>query len=204
VLRAPARQAPTGDAAEGEAPKKKSGGKKTSKKQARARHCRRRRCRRRTRSVRRNTRRRRRHVELCSRAHARHTRAWCRARGQVLIERATRNKRKCITTVIGLDLFGVKLADASKKFGKKFACGASVTKDASNKEQIDVQARSSGGAVSCALTTRLLNARVTLLCACPRFARLQGDFMDEIAEFICKEWKEVSMDDIKFSDKEKK
>jgi hypothetical protein len=40
-----------------------------------------------------------------------------------------------------LDLFGVKLADASKKFGKKFACGASVTKDASNKEQIDVQAR---------------------------------------------------------------
>jgi hypothetical protein len=34
--------------------------------------------------------------------------------------------------------------------------------------------------------------------------RLQGDFMDEIAEFICKEWKEVSMDDIKFSDKEKK
>jgi hypothetical protein len=40
-----------------------------------------------------------------------------------------------------LELFGVKLAEASKKFGKKFACGASVTKDASNKEQIDVQAR---------------------------------------------------------------
>ena len=60
---------------------------------------------------------------------------------QVTIERATRNKRKCVTTVIGLDQFGVKLADASKKFGKKFACGASVTKDASNKEQIDVQAR---------------------------------------------------------------
>jgi hypothetical protein len=60
---------------------------------------------------------------------------------QILIERATRNKRKCITTVIGLDLFGIKLADASKKFGKKFACGASVTKDAANKEQIDVQAR---------------------------------------------------------------
>ena len=66
---------------------------------------------------------------------------------QVVIERATRNKRKCVTTVIGLDQFGVKLADASKKFGKKFACGASVTKDASNKEQIDVQAR---GACACA------------------------------------------------------
>ena len=60
---------------------------------------------------------------------------------QVTIERATRNKRKCVTTVVGLDQFGVKLAEASKKFGKKFACGASVTKDASNKEQIDVQAR---------------------------------------------------------------
>lgn len=60
---------------------------------------------------------------------------------QVVIERATRNKRKCVTTVAGLDLYGVKLADASKKFGKKFACGASVTKDASNKEQIDVQVR---------------------------------------------------------------
>ncbi len=76
---------------------------------------------------------------------------------QVVIERATRNKRKCVTTVIGLDLFGVKLAEASKKFGKKFACGASVTKDAANKEQIDVQ----------------------------------GDCMDDMAEFICKEWKEV-------------
>ena len=99
------------------------------------------------------------------------------------IERATRNKRKCVTTVIGLDAFGVKLADASKKFGKKFACGASVTKDASNKEQIDVQARAPRG------------RRVQRRCASladgkpPRLA--QGDFMDEIAEYICKEWSEV-------------
>lgn len=55
------------------------------------------------------------------------------------MERATRNKRKCVTSVLGLELFGVKLAEAAKKFGKKFACGASVVKDASNKEQIDVQ-----------------------------------------------------------------
>lgn len=51
-----------------------------------------------------------------------------------------RNKRKCVTTVRGLDLFGIKLGDAAKKFGKKFACGASVVKDASGKEEIDVQA----------------------------------------------------------------
>jgi len=72
-----------------------------------------------------------------------------------VVERATRNKRKCITSVQGLELFGVKLAEAAKKFGKKFACGASVVKDASNKEQIDVQ----------------------------------GDCMDDLAEFIAKEFK---------------
>jgi density-regulated protein DRP1 len=73
--------------------------------------------------------------------------------------------------VLGLDLFGIKLADAAKKFGKKFACGASVIKDqGSNKEQIDVQ----------------------------------GDCMDEMAEFICKEWKDVTLDDIKCVDKDKK
>ena len=42
-------------------------------------------------------------------------------------------------TVNGLDLFDVKLVDASKLFGKKFACGASITKAATGKEEIDVQ-----------------------------------------------------------------
>ncbi|OAY27125.1 translation machinery-associated protein 22 [Manihot esculenta] len=58
---------------------------------------------------------------------------------EVVIEKVTRNKRKCITTVKGLDLFGVKLSDASKKLGKKFATGASVVKGPTEKEQIDVQ-----------------------------------------------------------------
>ncbi|PIN10047.1 hypothetical protein CDL12_17361 [Handroanthus impetiginosus] len=54
-----------------------------------------------------------------------------------IIEKMTRNKRKCITTVKGVELFVriwglyfciacVKLSDASKKLGKKFATGASV------------------------------------------------------------------------------
>ncbi|KAF2285135.1 hypothetical protein GH714_038777 [Hevea brasiliensis] len=60
-------------------------------------------------------------------------------RQEVVIEKVTRNKRKCITTVKGLDLFGVKLSDASKKLGKKFATGASVVKGPTEKEQIDVQ-----------------------------------------------------------------
>jgi density-regulated protein DRP1 len=62
--------------------------------------------------------------------------------------------------VSGLEQYGVKLSDAAKKLGKKFACGASVIKDASNREQIDVQ----------------------------------GDVMDELAEFLCKEWREVRHD----------
>ncbi|KAK9060814.1 hypothetical protein SSX86_021520 [Deinandra increscens subsp. villosa] len=58
---------------------------------------------------------------------------------EVIIEKVTRNKRKSITTLKGLDLFGVKLSDASKKLGKKFATGASVVKGPTEKEQIDVQ-----------------------------------------------------------------
>jgi translation initiation factor 1 (eIF-1/SUI1) len=62
-------------------------------------------------------------------------------RTQVIIETNTRNKKKMITTVTGLDLFGVKLSEASKAFGKKFACGCSVTKSPTGTEQIDMQAR---------------------------------------------------------------
>ncbi|KAJ0799668.1 putative SUI1 domain, DENR family, SUI1 domain superfamily protein [Helianthus annuus] len=58
---------------------------------------------------------------------------------EVIIEKVTRNKRKSITTLKGLDLFGVKLSDASKKLGKKFATGASVVKGPTEKDQIDVQ-----------------------------------------------------------------
>lgn len=57
----------------------------------------------------------------------------------VLITVNTRQKRKCVTTVTGLELFGVKLADAAKEFKKMFSCGASVVKTPSGKEQIDIQ-----------------------------------------------------------------
>ncbi|KAF3326875.1 translation machinery-associated protein 22 [Carex littledalei] len=60
-------------------------------------------------------------------------------RPEVVIEKIVRNKRKCVTVVKGLELFGVKLSDASKKLGKKFATGASVVKGPTDKEQIDVQ-----------------------------------------------------------------
>jgi density-regulated protein len=58
---------------------------------------------------------------------------------EVVVTLATRQRKKAITSVEGLDLFGVKLADAAKVFGKKFACGASVVQNPSLKDQIDIQ-----------------------------------------------------------------
>lgn len=58
---------------------------------------------------------------------------------EVVITSAKRQRKKCITTVEGLELFSVKLADAAKVFGKKYACGSSVVKNPSLKEQIDIQ-----------------------------------------------------------------
>lgn len=58
---------------------------------------------------------------------------------EIVLERNVRNKKKCVTTVRGLETFGVKLNEAAKKFGKKFACGSSVVKDGAGKEEIDVQ-----------------------------------------------------------------
>lgn len=64
-----------------------------------------------------------------------------KAAQEVLITRAVRNKKKCVTTVAGLEHFGVKLSEAAKVFGKKFASGASVTKTATGGEEIDIQVR---------------------------------------------------------------
>ena len=45
---------------------------------------------------------------------------------EVVIEKGVRNKKKCITTVRGLEIFGIKLAEASKKLGKKVRCIRSI------------------------------------------------------------------------------
>lgn len=91
-------------------------------------------------------------------------------KAEVVMERNTRNKKKCITTIQGLDLFGVKLGEASKLFGKKFASGASIVKNAEGKEHIDVQ----------------------------------GDFLDQAAELILKQYKEVKKGDIYYLESKKK
>lgn len=47
---------------------------------------------------------------------------------EIVVETATRGKKKSVTSVTGLEGFGIKLGEAAKTFGKKFASGASVTK----------------------------------------------------------------------------
>ena len=64
-----------------------------------------------------------------------------KSKPEVILDRNTRNKKKCVTTVYGLDGFGIKLSDAAKLFAKKYAGGAAVTKTPTEKEQIDVQVR---------------------------------------------------------------
>jgi density-regulated protein DRP1 len=71
----------------------------------------------------------------------------------VVLERNTRNKKKCITTVAGLDQFGVKLAEAAKLFGKKFASGASATKAPDGTPQIDIQGDVLDGAAALIVKT---------------------------------------------------
>ncbi|XP_042461893.1 density-regulated protein homolog [Zingiber officinale] len=53
---------------------------------------------------------------------------------ELIIEKIVCNKYKSVIVVKGLELFGVKLSDASKKLGKKFAIGAYVVKGPTEKE----------------------------------------------------------------------
>ncbi|GLB34972.1 putative translation machinery-associated protein 22 [Lyophyllum shimeji] len=58
---------------------------------------------------------------------------------QVTIKRIERNKRKHVTSIHGLEAFGVDLKKAAKQFSSKFATGASVTKDVQGRDEIVVQ-----------------------------------------------------------------
>ncbi|KAK0656164.1 translation machinery-associated protein 22 [Cercophora newfieldiana] len=61
------------------------------------------------------------------------------ANSVVTIKRIERNKRKYVTSVSGLEAFGLELKKVAKDFGKKFATGSSVTKTPSGGEEIVVQ-----------------------------------------------------------------
>lgn len=59
-------------------------------------------------------------------------------RRQIIIKRIERTKRKHITSVFGLEAFGIDLKKAAKQFASKFATGASVSKNPQGLEEIVV------------------------------------------------------------------
>ncbi|KAI0254871.1 translation initiation factor SUI1 [Lactifluus subvellereus] len=62
-----------------------------------------------------------------------------RPRSQIVIKRIERNKRKFVTSIRGLEAFGVDLKKAAKLFAQRFATGGSVTKNAAGIDEIVVQ-----------------------------------------------------------------
>lgn len=57
----------------------------------------------------------------------------------VIIKRVERNKRKYVTEVSGLEAHGLDLKKVAKEWGKKFACGCSVTNTPSGGQEITLQ-----------------------------------------------------------------
>jgi len=58
----------------------------------------------------------------------------------VTIKKMSRGGRKCVTSIAGLETFGVSMDAAAKIFKKKFACGSSVVKDAhGGPDTVDIQ-----------------------------------------------------------------
>jgi len=62
-----------------------------------------------------------------------------KASSRIILKRVERAKRKHFIVVSGLEAFGLDLKKVAKDFGKKFACGSSVTKSAAGSDEIVVQ-----------------------------------------------------------------
>jgi len=59
---------------------------------------------------------------------------------EVLIRKLTRGGRKCVTSIAGLEGFGVKPEAAAKLFKKKFACGSAPVKgEPGQPDTVDIQ-----------------------------------------------------------------
>ena len=62
-----------------------------------------------------------------------------KAASKVIIKRVERNKRKHVTVIMGLEVFGLENKKLAKELGKKFATGSSVTRSPAGTEEITVQ-----------------------------------------------------------------
>lgn len=62
-----------------------------------------------------------------------------KAASKVLIKRVERNKRKHVTVIMGLEVFGLENKKLAKELGKKLATGSSMTRSPAGAEEITVQ-----------------------------------------------------------------
>lgn len=62
-----------------------------------------------------------------------------KAASKIQIKRVERNKRKYVTVIIGLEIFGLENKKLAKELGKKMATGSSVTRSPAGTEEITVQ-----------------------------------------------------------------
>ncbi|CAI7633514.1 unnamed protein product [Penicillium manginii] len=62
-----------------------------------------------------------------------------KAASKIQIKRVERNKRKHVTVLVGLEVFGLENKKIAKDLGKKFATGSSMTRSAAGTEEITVQ-----------------------------------------------------------------
>ncbi|KAE8145795.1 translation initiation factor SUI1 [Aspergillus avenaceus] len=62
-----------------------------------------------------------------------------KAASKIQIKRVERNKRKHVTVITGLEVYGMENKKLAKELGKKFATGSSMTRSAAGNEEITVQ-----------------------------------------------------------------
>ncbi|KAJ5902705.1 Translation machinery-associated protein 22 [Penicillium taxi] len=62
-----------------------------------------------------------------------------KAASKIIIKRVERNKRKHVTVISGLEVFGLENKKLAKELGKKFATGSSMTRSPAGTEEITVQ-----------------------------------------------------------------
>jgi density-regulated protein DRP1 len=62
-----------------------------------------------------------------------------KAASKVQIKRVERSKRKHISVIAGLEVYGLDYKKVAKDLGKKFATGSSVTKSPAGADEITVQ-----------------------------------------------------------------
>lgn len=104
-------------------------------------------------------------------------------KGKVTIELSSRNKRKHLTSVRGLEAFGIDLRAAAKVFGKKARLPASTHPNARGHARHWRRPRARQFASGSAFEKGKHGQ--------PDAIEIQGDWMHELPDFLCQKYPEV-------------